>query len=329
MEPCAPPPHKNRDDSANKKKNSLANRQGAILGMAIQPGKTGAPDSAGHGVRVARRETEALTSRIQLHLWEHRSLFLGAIPEPVEFTPACGWLLVGLGSPFGIAVNDGPRVSTRLALIPPGAEVRYQPESGLVACCFLDVLGRDYRALAPRMQPVNDGLHHDDGALADALVRGFRQLDAEPVEPAGVYDRLVSLLQLPSPEPEGRIQQAVAGVVASVRLTAAANHPNSHYAAEAGLSEEVLSRWFRQETGLTLRRYRNWHRLFLAAWMMQMGVSLTVAAQESGFSDAAHFNHVFREMVGLKPSFIQRALGMTRIFFAGHPVTLSATGEAY
>lgn len=263
------------------------------------------------------RAAASVPGPIHLHLWQDRSLFLGVIPDPVEFTPACAWLLVGLDLPFHIAVNDGPMISTSLALVPPGVEVRYYSESGLLGCCFLDVLCRDYRVLSSRLPLLSDSLHGDNGPFAAAVVESFRRLYLDPVDPAGVYDRLVESLALPSAIPEGRVEQAVAGVVASVRLTAAANLPNSYYAAEAGLSEDVLSRWFRQETGLTLRRYRNWHRLFLSAWMMQQGTSLTDAAQEAGFSDAAHFTHVFREMVGLKPSFIQRAMAYTRIYFAG------------
>ncbi|HEX5276457.1 MAG TPA: helix-turn-helix domain-containing protein [Fluviicoccus sp.] len=271
------------------------------------------------------RESSAVPGPIHLHLWPDRSLFLGVIPDPVEFTPACACLLVGLDLPFHIAVDDGPMVSTPLALVPPGVEVRYYSESGLLGCCFLDVLCRDYRMLAPRLRTLSDNLLGDDGPFAAAVVESFRRLYLDPVDPAGVYDNLVDSLSLPSAAPEGRIEQAVAGVVASVRMTAAANLPNSYYATEAGLSEEVLSRWFRQQTGLTLRRYRNWHRLFLSAWMMQQGISLTDAAQEAGFSDAAHFTHVFREMVGLKPSFIQRAMAYTRIYFAG---MLAMEGEA-
>jgi AraC-like DNA-binding protein len=268
-------------------------------------------------VALKERVSTASTTHIQLHLWEHRSLFLGAIPDAVECTPACAWLLAGLDTPFEISINGGSRISTRLALVPPGAEICYFPEGGLLACCFLDVLCCDYRALSLRMQPVADGLYIETGAFADEAVKVFRHLYHDLVDPAAVYDCLVDVLRLPSPMPEGNIQQVVARVVASVRLTAAANLTNSHYAMEAGLAEEVQSRWFRQQTGLTLRRYRNWHRLFLAAWMMRQGVPLTVAAQEAGFSDAAHFNHVFREMVGLKPSFIQRAMAYTRIYFAG------------
>ncbi len=285
--------------------------------MAIHLGNADHIGIAGSSNPVPERETFASAAHIQLHLWEHRSLFLGAIPDAVEVTPACSWLLVGLESPFDIAINDGQRISTRMALVPPGVEVCYFPEGGLQACCFLDVLCRDYRALSLRMQPVTDGLYCDAGTFADEVVESFRRLYHQPIDPAEFYDGFVDVLGLPSPMPEGRIQQAVAGVVSSVRLTAAANLTNGHYASEAGMADEVLSRWFRQQTGLTLRRYRNWHRLFLAAWMMRQGIPLTVAAQEAGFSDAAHFNHVFREMVGLKPSFIQRAMTFTRIYFAG------------
>ncbi|MDO9176725.1 MAG: helix-turn-helix domain-containing protein [Agitococcus sp.] len=285
--------------------------------MAIHLGSATELDIAVSSIRMPKRDTTVSISPIHLHLWEHRSLFLGVIPDHVELTSACAWLLAGLDTSFSIAINGGPRIRTRIALVPPGVEVCYFPEGGLQACCFLDVLCRDFRALSLRMQSVMDGLYYDEGTFADEVLVTFSRLYHGSVDPVGVYDCLVDALGLPSPTPEGHIQQTVADVVALVRSTAAANLTNSYYATEAGLAEEVLSRWFRQETGLSLRRYRNWHRLFLAALMMQQGVSLTVAAQEVGFSDAAHFNHVFREMLGLKPSFIQRAMAYTRIYYAG------------
>lgn len=67
-------------------------------------------------------EKEIINSPMQLHLWEHRSLFLGVIPEAVEFVPACAWLLVGLNNPFEISMNDSPRIKTHLALVPAGGK---------------------------------------------------------------------------------------------------------------------------------------------------------------------------------------------------------------
>ena len=61
---------------------------------------------------------------------------------------------------------------------------------------------------------------------------------------------------------------------------------------------------------------------------MQHGVSLTESAHAVGFSDTAHFNHVFREMLGLKPSFIQRAMAYTSIYFSGMLVVDKTTSKA-
>jgi hypothetical protein len=99
--------------------------------MAIHLGNADHIGIAGSSNPVPERESSASAAHIQLHLWEHRSLFLGAIPDAVEVTPACSWLLVGLESPFDIAINDGQRISTRMALVPPGVEVCYFPEGGL------------------------------------------------------------------------------------------------------------------------------------------------------------------------------------------------------
>ena len=278
---------------------------------------------------ITENESHALLP-MQLHLWEHRSLFLGSIPEPVECLPACAWLLVGLNSPFEVAVNDSPRVNSRIALIPASGELRYLPNDGLLACCFLDVLGRDYRHLAPTMKAIGDGLYISDEHSSFELktINTLMQCYSGTIAASEVYHHLIDALSLPSPTAEGQMQLTIANIVNSVKQTAAGNLTNAHYAAEAGISEEVLSRWFTQVTGLTLRRYRNWHRIFLAAGLMQHGVSLTESAHAVGFSDAAHFNHVFREMLGLKPSFIQRAMAYTSIYFSGMLVVDKTTSKA-
>ncbi|MFO1391518.1 MAG: helix-turn-helix domain-containing protein [Agitococcus sp.] len=277
---------------------------------------------------TTEHEAHALVP-MQLHLWEHRSLFLGSIPEPVECLPACAWLLVGLNSPFEVAVNDSPRVHTRIALIPASGELRYLPSDGLLACCFLDVLGRDYRTLSQNMVTIGDGLYIGirDSIFETNVINTLSQCYAGTIAASKVYQHLIESLSLPSPTPEGQMQNTIANIVNSVKQTAAGNLTNAHYATEAGISEDVLSRWFKQVTGLTLRRYRNWHRIFLAAGLMQHGISLTESAHAVGFSDAAHFNHVFREMLGLKPSFIQRAMAYTSIYFSGMLVVDKTTNK--
>lgn len=74
-------------------------------------------------------------------------------------------------------------------------------------------------------------------------------------------------------------------------------------AAQVGLSSGRLSRLFKATTGMPIRRYVLWLRLRAALGALQSGGrSLSEAAHEAGFSDAAHLTRTFRRMFGIAPS---------------------------
>ena len=73
-------------------------------------------------------------------------------------------------------------------------------------------------------------------------------------------------------------------------------------AAEACLSPSRFRHLFVEETGMALRPYILWRR-FLRSWELVLrGESLSRAAHESGFADAAHLTRTSRRMFGLAPS---------------------------
>jgi AraC-like DNA-binding protein len=70
-------------------------------------------------------------------------------------------------------------------------------------------------------------------------------------------------------------------------------------AATVYLSESRIIHLFKEETGIPIRRYLLWLRLIEALKAIFKGVSFTVAAHETGFSDAAHLSRTFKQMFGL------------------------------
>ena len=71
-----------------------------------------------------------------------------------------------------------------------------------------------------------------------------------------------------------------------------------------GLSVPRLRQLCKQQVGVPIRRYRQWHRLFVTATGVSRGLSLTDAALAAGFSDSSHFHHAFYNILGMKPSAI-------------------------
>ncbi len=71
---------------------------------------------------------------------------------------------------------------------------------------------------------------------------------------------------------------------------------------ELSRSPSRLSHLFKEETGISFRKYVLWTRLKTAVEAYQNGNSITQASYISGFADSSHFHKVYTDMFGLKPS---------------------------
>jgi AraC-like DNA-binding protein len=77
--------------------------------------------------------------------------------------------------------------------------------------------------------------------------------------------------------------------------------PAEALAAALGLSTSRFLHLFAAQTQTSLRRYRSWCRMALAARALAAGADLTRAAADAGFATPSHFSAAFRRMFGLSP----------------------------
>ncbi len=68
------------------------------------------------------------------------------------------------------------------------------------------------------------------------------------------------------------------------------------------LSEDRLTRIFKENLGIPLRRYLLWVRLLHSVRLLSRGLSVTEVAHAAGFADSAHFTRTFKENFGFVPS---------------------------
>lgn len=68
------------------------------------------------------------------------------------------------------------------------------------------------------------------------------------------------------------------------------------------LSESHLQHLFKEQIGISMKRYMLWKRMIDGINFAIRGSDLTTAAYEAGFSDAAHMSRTFREMFGINLS---------------------------
>jgi AraC family transcriptional regulator len=134
---------------------------------------------------------------------------------------------------------------------------------------------------------------------------------------AALFDTWLEHRNAPATEAAARavIRQLTGGVgptvVSDERILRAMAYINSHLgdaltleevAAEACLSPSRFRHLFVEQTGAKLRPYVLWRR-FLRAWELVLHrQSLSTAAHEAGFADAAHLSRTSNRMFGFPPS---------------------------
>jgi len=77
-----------------------------------------------------------------------------------------------------------------------------------------------------------------------------------------------------------------------------------------------LIQLFKRTTGVPIRRFRVWQRIYTTILRVAEGDSLTAAAIAAGFADYAHFSRNFKEMSGVNPSDVLSARGSVELVLA-------------
>jgi AraC-like DNA-binding protein len=179
--------------------------------------------------------------------------------------------------------------------VPPNAVLLVEPET------------REGRALAERhLRGGIAAIPHD--ALADVAAALFsawreqRSVDAVAGAARGVV-RALAGGTAPSVVSDQRILRAVSYVQAHLDAPLTLDV----VAGEACLSPSRFRHLFVDETGMALRPYILWRRMLRVWELLTAGGSLSAAAHEAGFADAAHLSRTSRSMFGFPPSAIQLA----------------------
>lgn len=213
-------------------------------------------------------------------------------------------LTLGLQHDVCVRLAGAIEVTARGVVIPPGLSHHLLERGTPILSLYFDAHSTLGRALAAACA---DGLHCLDEDTALAVLAMAR---AEP-DGAAIGQALLahwhSTLGPPASAP------ATPAAVARVRqvldlLAHSAWHDIAldlaSLAARAALSPSHFAQCLRAETGLPLRAWLRWQRLQRAVVTALAGATLTQAAHEAGFADAAHLTRTFRRHFGHAPSTI-------------------------
>lgn len=245
-----------------------------------------------------------VTGQPYLFLGSQRTLYFGPLAPKLSLSLAASRLLVSLDAPF--LVRQGhQRQGTRClsALLPVGGRFVVESSGQPVADVHLDVSGSDFAGLRQRCGLIHRGDWFSALADESTLQQNFSELFRAPPGAEHMAGQLDAVL-FPAgtgPKPDHSLDRRIRQVLDLIRDHPEDNLPLSSLASQVGLSNSRLVNLFKSQVGVPIRRYRLWHRLFIACTWLSQGLTVTEAAHQSGFSDAAHLSHMFRDILGISP----------------------------
>lgn len=244
-----------------------------------------------------------------LYLWEHRTLFIGKLDAPIDVSTGAPSLMLGLDKPIRYTTSEmQASIECRSLIIPAGTDVVIDTQGAIIASCILEPLGKDFHVLSKLTcnQASNTGYNLKNEQV---LIDAFLEISCSPIDTAAISHLLFQLLNSPATDEQENntlheIDPRIEHVITLIQKTASLNLSLSEIAEQANLSPSRLTELFKKQTGLPLRRYRLWYRLYLTALKVGQKKTLTEAAFEAGFNDSPHFNRTFKSMLGISPSCI-------------------------
>jgi len=223
--------------------------------------------------------------------------------EPIRFSQGAASFAVSLGGTIQFAskkIKD--KVSCRSILIPPGTAIECDTGSNPIAICMLDPLCCDHANLFPSMQNEVHKIAYEIDE-EQTYIDAFSELYQQKQTPEETYLRLDKIIEARhKQETNHQVDTRISKVIQLIQDNIGDNTSIEVLAEEVELSIPRLTQLFRLQTGVPIRRYRLWHRVYRSMIDITASGTLTNSALAAGFSDASHFNRTFRSMFGMTPS---------------------------
>jgi AraC-like DNA-binding protein len=253
-----------------------------------------------------------------IYFSDHRTVYIGQLPDIEEHRLASSALVISLGDTFRICNQElGLDEACRSVLIPPGFSHETLYGGMPVAVISLEPESNDYAIARQLMQrQVAEcffDLKNEDKAISEML--NIYQTQPDAVKSSHVVNSILYVDEPGLLEPKP-IDKRIRKAMEIMREDPAQSHSLESLAESVYLSATRFTHLFKDETGVPIRRYRQWLRFRQAIQQITSGETMTAAAMKSGFTDSAHFSRAFRSMFGMKPSVVFRKSNPLRTFIS-------------
>ena len=202
---------------------------------------------------------------------------------------------------FGIRGRHGDWRMTPGFIVRPDVVHTYNANGAVGALMFIDPESTEGVWLKVSLR--DDITSIPDSRLAKCAteLRKFIEHPLESLEIGALVRHCVYALCAGAP-PNRRLDERVTKVLAAIRRRDDLRMSIEDAAALAFLSPSRFAHVFKQQVGLPFRRYMLWKKLSRAMLVIGRDETISTAAHEADFADAAHLTRTFYQMFGMPPS---------------------------
>lgn len=240
----------------------------------------------------------------RLYIGNHYSIYTGYLPDIPSHQHTTGAICVSLDRAFAIKdSNSESFYLTRSAFIPQNHETEIKTSSQPMLFFCFEVESHFYQHLLARYGFSRDQLVCDLIA-EDELITAARNLcTSTQYNSENTFPICQALLpELESSLDIQKMDKRIVRIIDEIEENIDVNHELEVLANLVQLSTGRITHLFREQIGISIRRYRIWKRMQNVLRLYLKGHSMTDAAIASGFNDSPHFSNSCRKLLGLTPS---------------------------
>jgi AraC family transcriptional regulator len=240
--------------------------------------------------------------RVRWYFWDGGFLAVGySTGEVPTHSHHAFQLNISLEGALQLKHDDGEWQSFEAAVVNADEPHAFNPHGVLSSLMLIDPETREGRWLRASLKAPITPLSPARLPATRDVLRNFWE---EPPDAAGtteVVDFVVKQFCKGIP-PQQQLDERVAKAIDEIQQMDTRVVSLDEIASRVFLSPSRFAHLFSEEVGIPFRRYLLWRRLTRAMLLATRGHTLSRAAHEAGFSDAAHFTRTFYQMFGIPPS---------------------------
>lgn len=249
-----------------------------------------------------------------VHLWPGRGLVLSSAILATPHRHAALQLTLGLDGPFRWRLKGGTWADSGAMILAKDAVHELDGQGRVQANFYVEPHSRLGKTLQAK---------YLDGKLCGALPEQAlspwkKKLLALTKKPGSEKDAYALFCQVAEflggvDAAQGPLDERVGKALAVFEGLEDKKISATDLAAKVFLSEGRLSHLFQEQLGLPIRRYLLWLKVLDACDQVNTNSNITDAAHHAGFTDASHFTHTARQLLGISPGMLFQNRSFVRV----------------